>query len=417
MAERLGVAPAPGGARVALPAPGATALWFCLFEGAREVERIPLAPVAEGLFAADLPGLAPGARYGLRAAGPWAPAAGARFNPAKLLLDPWARALDHAIALHPALFDTGARPDAADSAPHLPRCVWPGAVPPPAWAPLPPGPRIIYELQVRAFTRRHPAVPEAERGTFAALAHPAVLGHLARLGVSAVELLPCAAWVDERHLPPLGLSNAWGYNPVCPLAPDPRLAPGGMAEVRAAVQALRQAGIAVILDVVLNHTGEGDALGPTLNLRGLVPPRPQRERLRQRPRLRPALGAAARHGRAAPLGTGGRGGRLPPRPRANPRAARPGRRLRRERAAARRDPPRPGARDALDHRRALGPRGPSSGRLPPGLGRVERPLPRRHPALLARRCGHDRRAGHAPRRIERRAARPAGRQRELRHRA
>jgi glycogen operon protein len=257
------------GARCSVAAPGAERVWLCLFEGAREVERLALAETLPGLFASETPALLPGARYGLRASGPWDPARGLRFNPAKLLLDPRTRALEHAIALHPALFDTADAPDPTDSAPHLPKCVWAEPLPPLAWAPLPPAPRILYELQVRAFTIRHPAVPEALRGTFAGLAHPAVLAHLTRLGVTAVELLPCAAWVDERHLPPLGLTNAWGYNPVCPLAPDPRLAPGGMAEVRAAVQALRSAGIAVLLDVVFNHTGEGDAEGPTLNLRGL----------------------------------------------------------------------------------------------------------------------------------------------------
>ncbi|MEI6161464.1 MAG: 4-alpha-glucanotransferase, partial [Roseococcus sp.] len=140
------------------------------------------------------------------------------------------------------------------------------------WSPLPPRPEVIYELHVKGFTALHPEIPEAQRGTFAGLAHPAAIAHLQRLGVSHVELLPVAAWVDERHLPPLGLTNYWGYNPVAFLSPDPRLAPGGMAEVRAAVAALRAAGIGVILDVVFNHTGEGDALGPTLSLRGLGEP-------------------------------------------------------------------------------------------------------------------------------------------------
>ncbi len=128
---------------------------------------------------------------------------------------------------------------------------------------------IIYEMHVRGFTRTHPDIPESIRGTFAGLAHPAAIAHLTRLGITAVELLPIAAWIDERHLPQLGLTNYWGYNPVAMLAPDPRLAPGGWPEVRHAVQTLQAAGIAVILDVVLNHTGESDALGPTLSLRGL----------------------------------------------------------------------------------------------------------------------------------------------------
>ncbi len=114
-----------------------------------------------------------------------------------------------------------------------------------------------------------PEIPPALRGRFAALAHPAALDHLRRLGVTAVELMPAAAWIDERHLPALGLADYWGYNPVALLAPDPRLAPGGWAEVRGAVAALQAAGIAVLLDVVLNHLGECDHLGPTLSLRGL----------------------------------------------------------------------------------------------------------------------------------------------------
>jgi glycogen operon protein len=128
---------------------------------------------------------------------------------------------------------------------------------------------LIYELQVRGFTMLHPDVPEAQRGTIAALGHPAVIDHLRRLHVSAVELMPLTAWIDERHLGPLGLHNAWGYNPVSFFALDPRLAPGGMAELRGAVEALHAAGIGVILDMVYNHDGESDALGPTLSLRGL----------------------------------------------------------------------------------------------------------------------------------------------------
>ena len=257
----LGVTPEGDGVRVAIPAPGAERLWFSLFEHGEEVLRAPLAQRGDGVFAAHVPGVGVGARYGLRAEGP---RERGRFNPAKLLLDPFARALDAPLALHPSLFD-----NEADSAAHIAKCLVTAPLPPLDWQPLPPAPLILYEAHVRGLTMRHPAVPEALRGTFAALAHPPVLAHLKELGVTAVELMPCAAWIDERHLPPLGLANYWGYNPVCPLAPDPRLAPGGMAEVRAAVQALRAAGIAVILDVVFNHTGEGDDEGPTLNLRGL----------------------------------------------------------------------------------------------------------------------------------------------------
>ncbi len=129
---------------------------------------------------------------------------------------------------------------------------------------------MLYELHVRGFTMRPtPASPQALRGRFAGLAHPAAIEHLLRLGVTTVEIMPAAAWVEERHLAALGLRNYWGYNPVAFMAPDPGLAPGGWDEIRAAVAALAAAGIEVVLDVVLNHSGEGDALGPTLSLRGL----------------------------------------------------------------------------------------------------------------------------------------------------
>lgn len=140
-----------------------------------------------------------------------------------------------------------------------------GAPPPPVFRPG----GLIYEVPVRPFTILHPDVPAKIRGTVAALGHPAVLEHLTRLGVDAVELMPLNAWIDERHLAPLGLRNGWGYNPVSFLALDPRLCPGGIEELTAAVSALRAAGIGTLLDVVFNHTGESDAQGPTLSLRGL----------------------------------------------------------------------------------------------------------------------------------------------------
>jgi glycogen operon protein len=269
--EPLGVHQAGSGALVAIPAPGVEHLDFCLFDasGQHEIGRTPITDRTGDVLHGLVPGVAPGSRYGLRARGPWDPARGLRCNPAKLLLDPWARRIDRPFALHPAMVDDGALPDPTDSAPVMPKAVLEPPLPP---APPPRGgtaPRVIYELHVRGFTRRHPAIPEAIRGTFAALAHPAAIAHLHRLGVTHVELMPAAAWIDERHLRPLGLTNYWGYNPVGFLAPDPRLAPGGMAEVRAAVAALQAAGIGVILDVVLNHSGEGDAAGPTLSLRGL----------------------------------------------------------------------------------------------------------------------------------------------------
>ena len=265
-----GVVADAAGVQVGIVAPDASAVEFCLFEGTEEVARHRLTERTGDLWHGHVPGIAPGARYGFRAHGPWAPGEGHRFNPAKLLVDPWATAIDRGFRLHPALFDTGERPDATDSAPHVPKGIVAAPAPPQASPPaIPHGPRVIYEAHVRGFTMRHPAIPEAIRGTFAGLAHPAAIAYLQALGVTHLELLPVAAGVDERHLPPLGLTNYWNYNPVGWMIPCPRLAPGGMAEVREAVEALRAAGIGTILDVVFNHSGEGDAEGPTLSLRGL----------------------------------------------------------------------------------------------------------------------------------------------------
>lgn len=211
-----------------------------------------------------VPGVRTGQAYGYRADGAWAPEKGLLFDNSKLLADPYARALDRHFVFDPRLSDRG-----FDTAALMPRSL----VCDPVEVPLRP-PRfrnggLIYELNVRGFSMRHPEIPQALRGTIAALAHPAIIAHLKKLQVDAVELMPIAAWIDERHLQPLGLRNAWGYNPVVPMALDPRLAPGGVAELRDTTQALHRAGIGVILDLVLNHTGESDALGPTLSMRGL----------------------------------------------------------------------------------------------------------------------------------------------------
>jgi glycogen operon protein len=267
--EPLGATPDEAGANFAYPAPRATAVFVCVFDGQdREVARIRLPGRHGEVHHGHVAGIAPGTRYGLRVEGPFEPWQGHRFNPRKLLLDPWAREIDRRFALAPALFDTGEAPDQADSAPFMPKALLTAPLPP-IRGRAPRGPRVIYELHVKGFTATHPAIPAAIRGTFAGLGHPAAIAHLRGLGVTCVELLPAAAWIDERHLPPLGLTNHWGYNPVALLAPDPKLAPSGMAEVRAAVSALREAGIATVLDVVLNHSGEGDELGPTLSLKGL----------------------------------------------------------------------------------------------------------------------------------------------------
>ena len=219
-------------------------------------------------------GIAAGTRYGLRAYGPWDPRAGHRFNPTKLLVDPYARALDRRFAFDPALAGAAADPwarDPRDTATLVPKAIV-TATSHPASSVRPRVPwsdTILYELHVRGFTRTHPAVPEPIRGTCAGLAHPAAIAHLVRLGVTTVELMPLAATIDERHLWQRSLTNYWGYNPVAWFVPDPRLAPGGIDEVRRCVDALHAAGLEVVLDIVLNHSGEGDAEGPTLSLRGL----------------------------------------------------------------------------------------------------------------------------------------------------
>ena len=245
----------------------ATALFVSVFDGEAEVGRVELAREGD-VFSGLVEELAPGARYGLRAEGTYDPSLGFWFDPDKLLVDPFAVEIDR-----PYVYDkrlAAPRGQGGDTAPLMPKAVvrelpQPVAARPPLWRPG----GLAYELQVRSFSLLHPDVPPQLRGTLGALAHPAIVGHLKRLGVTAVELMPLAAWIDERHLPPLGLRNGWGYNPVSFMALDPRLAPGGLADLREAVRALHAAGIGVILDMVFNHTGESDAQGPTLSLRGL----------------------------------------------------------------------------------------------------------------------------------------------------
>ncbi|MDG4876443.1 glycogen debranching protein GlgX [Mesorhizobium sp. WSM4935] len=266
----LGAATAPEGIRFAVWSSSARRLWVSLFDGkgAREIDRLELNPEGEGVHARLVPGLGDGTHYGFRADGDYAPEHGLWFDPNKLLTDPYAVEVDRPYQYHWRL--AAKRNEGADTSPLMPKAIarsLPKPVPPQPPLFRPGG--LIYELNVRCFTRLHPDVPEAQRGTIAALAHPAIVEHLKRLGVSAVELMPVTASIDERHLPPLGLSNAWGYNPVTFMALDPRLAPGGLKELRDTVAALRKAGIGTILDLVFNHTGESDRLGPTLSLRGL----------------------------------------------------------------------------------------------------------------------------------------------------
>ncbi len=244
----------------------ATALTLCLFEGERET-RLPMVRQSGDLFALEVANAGAGTRYGLRADGVYAPDQGLWFDPDKLLVDPYAVELDRRFA-HDARLALP-RGSGFDTAPIVPKAIVRTLDPAPKTRPRLRPDGLIYEINVRGFTRLHPDICEPQRGTIAALAHPAVIAHLQKLRVCAVELMPVTAWIDERHLTPLGLGNAWGYNPVALMALDPGLAPGGIAELAAATEALHAAGIGVILDLVFNHTGESDRFGPTLSMRGL----------------------------------------------------------------------------------------------------------------------------------------------------
>ena len=261
----LGVVVSRRGLEAALALPNAEGAFLCLYDGDREIFRASMKRAEDGVFHGLAPGFGAGARYGFRVEGPYDPAHGQRFDASKLLADPYAFGFDRPFRLHPSMFAF-----AEDSGPYAPKAI---AGAPPRGEP---GGRrvaneslVIYELNLRGFSRLNPAVPKAARGTFAGLAHPASIAHLAGLGATVIEIMPADPFVDERHLPPLGLANAWGYNSVVFGSPDPRLAPGGWAEVRAATDALHAAGMETILDVVFNHDGESDQFGPTLSFRGL----------------------------------------------------------------------------------------------------------------------------------------------------
>ncbi|KJF69806.1 glycogen debranching protein GlgX [Rhizobium nepotum] len=239
---------------------------LCLFDatGEKETARLPMTRGEDDIHRVTVAEAGPGTRYGYRADGIYAPEHGLWFDPSKLLLDPYATEIDRPFRHDPALYAFGKETGAI-----MPKAVLSQYEPvghqPPRFAEG----GLIYELSVKSFTKLHPAVPEKLRGTVAALAHPTIVAHLKKIGVDAVELMPITAWIDERHLPPLGLSNAWGYNPVGFMALDPRLCPGGVRELRDTVAALHAEGIGVILDLVFNHTGESDSAGSILSLRGL----------------------------------------------------------------------------------------------------------------------------------------------------
>ncbi|MFD9484042.1 glycogen debranching protein GlgX [Streptomyces sp. NPDC059991] len=275
------------GTNFALWAGGAESVELCLFDAAGTETRLALVELTHEIWHGFVPGVRPGQRYGYRVHGRWDPWTGARWNPSKLLLDPYARAVDGDFGLPPQVYghvrdwpqqqvaDTVR--DDRDSAPYVPKGVvvhddddWSDdRRPKTPWADS-----VIYELHVRGFTRLHPGIPKELRGTYAGLAHPAALDHLVRLGVTAVELLPVHQFAHEDHLLRRGLRNYWGYNSVGYFAPHAAYSSSGTAgqqvgEFKRMVRALHRAGIEVILDVVYNHTAEAGERGPTLSLRGI----------------------------------------------------------------------------------------------------------------------------------------------------
>jgi glycogen operon protein len=262
---------------------------LCLFDDDGRETRHDLPETDGFVWHAYLPGTGPGQRYGYRVHGPYDPARGHHCNPAKLLLDPYGKAVEGEVRWHEALFsyrfddpapaarDGAPALNTVDSAPYMPKNVvinpffdWADDRPPRT----PYHETVIYEAHVRGLTRSHPGIPEEQRGTYAGLAHPVVIDHLLDLGVTAVELMPVHQHVPEHALVARGLTNYWGYNTIGFLAPHNAYSGSGqrgeqVLEFKAMVRALHEAGIEVILDVVYNHTAEGDHLGPTLSFRGI----------------------------------------------------------------------------------------------------------------------------------------------------
>jgi isoamylase len=270
------------GVNFALFSESAERVELCLFDagGRNEVQRLVLREQTDQVWHGYLPQARPGLLYGYRVHGPYRPRDGHRFNPHKLLLDPYARNIVGGVRWHDALFgyrighaDADLSFDRRDSAPHAPRCkVVETAF---SWGDdrrpeVPWHETVIYELHVRGFTRRHPQVPPALRGTYAGLACAPVVEHIKRLGVTTVELMPVHSFIDDRHLVEAGLRNYWGYNTIGFFAPDARYsASGKINEFKTMVRTLHAAGLEVLLDVVYNHTAEGNQLGPTLCFRGI----------------------------------------------------------------------------------------------------------------------------------------------------
>ena len=274
------------GTNFALFSEHATKVEVCFFDesGEKEVDRRELPEYTNQIWHGYIPRLRPGTRYGLRVYGPYEPENGHRFNPNKLLLDPYACAHVGELTWNPALFgykmesgdDTTF--DERDSAPFMPKCVvvdpsfdWHGQRRPRKFR-VSFDDTVIYELHVKGYTKLHPDVDEKERGTYAGLSTPEVIEYIKSLGVTSVELLPIHTFVNDRGLLDRGLTNYWGYNTIGFFAPNPRYAADGnnaLREFKETVAALHDAGLGVILDVVYNHTAEGNELGPTLSFKGI----------------------------------------------------------------------------------------------------------------------------------------------------
>ncbi len=270
------------GVNFALFSANATKVELCLFDdsGETELERIELPEYTDEVWHGYLPAARPGTVYGYRVHGPFEPDAGHRFNPSKLLIDPYAKQLVGKLRWGPELFaykmdhaDKDKSFDDRDSAPLMQKCrvidqafTW-GASrkPETSWERT-----IFYEMHVKGFTKLHPLVPEADRGTFAGLANPSIPAYLRSLGVTSAELLPIHAFIDDSYLEEKGLRNYWGYNSLAFFAPEPRYLQSPMvSEFKEMVNQFHAHGIEVILDVVYNHTAEGNELGPTLSFKGI----------------------------------------------------------------------------------------------------------------------------------------------------
>jgi isoamylase len=284
----LGAHPDSAGVNFALFSEHATAVELCLFARPDDpfaAEHILLPEHTGHVWHGYVPDMGPGQVYGYRVYGPYRPDLGLRFNPAKLLIDPYARAIHGRLDFsgpvygyeHTAGLRDDRRRDPRDDAPFVPRSVvvnstfaWDDDAPPR----IPWRDTVIYETHVKGFSRLFPDIPPELRGAYLGLAHPAAIDYLRNLGVTAVELLPVQAWLDEAPVVARGLTNYWGYNSIAYFAPDARYAVAGslgqqIVEFKQMVKALHNAGIEVILDVVYNHTAEGNHLGPTLSFRGI----------------------------------------------------------------------------------------------------------------------------------------------------